>query len=104
MQLLLILIGWVFALIFLFNKSIKEYPILRSSIKSLPIIFDILFISIQYSTSFEVYMMIGLVWSCLGDFMLEYSSSQFCFLIGTFSFIIAHCFNTLGFFSYSPVC
>ncbi|EMS11179.1 hypothetical protein KM1_028200 [Entamoeba histolytica HM-3:IMSS] len=65
MQLLLIIIGWIFALIFLFNNSIKEYPILRSLIKSLPIIFDILFISIQYSTSFEVYMIIGLIWCCL---------------------------------------
>ncbi|BFU22823.1 two tm domain ATPase [Entamoeba histolytica] len=102
MQLLLIIIGWIFALIFLFNNSIKEYPILRSLIKSLPIIFDILFISIQYSTSFEVYMIIGLIWCCLGDFVLEYSSSQLCFLIGTFSFIVAHCFNSLGFFSNSP--
>ena len=96
----LLFISIPFQFIYLFKIKLTDPYLIRKIIKGTPIVLNILFVFLQSSTHLENMIGFGLICSVIGDTVIEFDSC-IKFALGIVSFLSAHIFNAIGFFSNS---
>jgi len=82
------------AFVFIVSTSFKPYPF-SWLVKLSPIVLLILYVAKTTETRAQYYVIVGLCFSALGDFFLDYDR-QGLFIFGLGSFFIAHVFYLLA--------